>query len=77
MAISYGTYTITEVQEITITSTSVTYQKSTSGTTTPTGTWLDTIPSVGEGEYLWTRTIVTYSDSSETESYSVDRKSVV
>lgn len=76
MAISYGTYTITEVQEITITSTSVTYQKSTSGTTTPTGTWLDTIPSVGEGEYLWTRTIVTYSDSSETESYSVSRNAV-
>ena len=76
MAISYGTFTITDIQDITITSTSVTYQKNTSGTIKPTGTWLDTIPSVGEGEYLWTKTVVTYSDSSETESYSVSRNAI-
>lgn len=71
--VAYDTFTITEVQDISITSTSVTYQKGTSGTIKPTGTWLDTIPSIGEGEYLWTKTVVTYSDSSETESYSVSR----
>ena len=58
---------------IEITSTSVTYQSGTSGTTKPTGTWQTGIPSVGEGEYLWTKTVVTYSDSSKTESYSVSR----
>lgn len=61
---------------ITITSTSVTYQKGTSGTTKPTGTWGTSIPSVGEGEYLWTKTVVTYSDNSTTESYSVSRNAV-
>lgn len=61
---------------ITITSTSVTYQKGTSGTTKPTGTWGTNIPSVGQGEYLWTKTVVTYSDSSSTESYSVSRNAV-
>lgn len=61
---------------ITITSTSVTYQKGTSGTTKPTGTWGTSIPSVGQGEYLWTKTVVTYSDSSSTESYSVSRNAV-
>ena len=71
--VAYDTFTITEVQDISITSTSVTYQKGTSGTIKPTGTWLDTIPSIGEGEYLWTKTVVIYSDSSETESYSVSR----
>ena len=61
---------------ISISSTSVTYQKGTSGTTKPTGTWETTIPSIGQGEYLWTKTVVTYSDSSKTESYSVSRNAV-
>lgn len=61
---------------ITITSTSVTYQKGTSGTVKPTGTWETGIPSIGQGEYLWTKTVVTYSDSSKTESYSVSRNAV-
>ena len=58
---------------ITITSTSVKYQKGTSGTTAPTGTWGTSIPTVGENEFLWTQTIVNYSDNSKTESYSVSR----
>lgn len=61
---------------ISISSTSVTYQKGTSGTIKPTGTWGTSIPSVGEGEYLWTKTVVTYSDNSTTESYSVSRNAV-
>lgn len=52
---------------------SVEYQKGTSGTTAPTGTWQNSIPSVGEGEYLWTKTTITYTDGSSTEAYSVSR----
>ena len=58
---------------VTITSTEITYQKSSNGTTPPTGTWSSTIPSTTAGEYLWTRTIVSYSDGKSTTSYSVSR----
>lgn len=54
-----------------ITAKSVTYQASTSGTTTPTGTWLANPPVVGKGQYLWTKTVVTYSDGNSTTAYSV------
>ena len=59
---------------VSITSTSVTYQVSTSGTTTPTGTWGTTVPNVPNGQYLWTKTVVNYSDGKSTESYSVSYK---
>ena len=59
---------------VTVSSTSVTYQVSTSGTTTPTGTWSTTVPSVPNGQYLWTKTVVVYSDGKSTESYSVSYK---
>lgn len=59
---------------VTVSSTSVTYQASTSGTTTPTGTWSTTVPSVPNGQYLWTKTVVVYSDGKSTESYSVSYK---
>lgn len=52
-------------------STAITYQKGTSGTTAPTGTWGSTIPTVSAGEYLWTRTVITYTDDSTSTSYSV------
>lgn len=58
---------------ITISSTSITYQTSTSGTTTPTGTWSTTVPTVSNGNYLWTKTVVTYSNAISTTSYSVSR----
>lgn len=58
---------------VTVSSTEVTYQASSSGTTTPTGTWVSTIPSVSAGQYLWTKTVVTYSDGKSTTSYSVSR----
>lgn len=64
---------VTDGTDVTISSKSVTYQKGTSGTTAPTGTWQTSIPSVGEGEYLWTKTVVTYSDGTSTEAYSVSR----
>lgn len=56
---------------VTIASKSVQYQVSTSGTTTPTGTWSNTIPTVDKGKFLWTKTYVKYSDNNETTSYSV------
>ncbi len=56
---------------ISITSKSVTYQIGTSGTTTPTGTWSTSVPTLESGKYLWTKTYVKYSDSSETTSYAV------
>lgn len=54
-------------------STSVTYQASTGGTTIPTGNWLSTIPTVAAGSYLWTRTIINYTDGSDSISYSVGK----
>lgn len=54
-----------------ISSTAITYQASASGTTAPTGTWSATIPAVSASQYLWTRTIVTYSDSTTSTAYSV------
>lgn len=58
---------------VTVESTSVTYQASTSGTTPPTGTWLTSVPTVAAGQYLWTKTVVNYSGGKSTTSYSVGR----
>lgn len=56
-----------------ISSTEVTYQASTSGTSIPKGTWATSIPSVAAGSYLWTRTIITYTDKTSTTSYAVGK----
>lgn len=58
---------------VTVTSSPVTYQVSSSGTTTPTGTWVSTVPTTAAGQYLWTKTVVNYSDGKTTTSYSVSR----
>ena len=54
-----------------ISSTVIEYQKSTSGTAVPDGTWSTTIPSVSASEYLWTRTTINYTTGSPSVSYSV------
>lgn len=59
---------------VTVSSTSVTYQVGASGTTKPTGEWSATVPNVPNGQYLWTKTVVNYSDGKHTESYSVSYK---
>ena len=60
---------------VTIISQSVTYQISASGTETPTGNWSDKIVATTDTKpYLWTRTIVVYSDNNSTMSYSVSYK---
>ena len=56
-----------------ISSAKITYQSHTSGKTTPTGAWLDTIPTVSSGNFLWTRTVITYTDNTSTTSYSVGK----
>lgn len=53
--------------------TTISYQSSTSGTTIPTGAWTLTIPSVAAGQYLWTRTVITYTDNTSSTSYSVGK----
>lgn len=59
---------------VTISSSSITYQASSSGTTPPTGNWNSSVPSVANGQFLWTKTVVTYSDGKSTTSYSVSYK---
>lgn len=54
-----------------ILSTSITYQASTSGTVVPTGTWSSQVPSVPNGQFLWTRTVWNYTDSTSETGYSV------
>lgn len=61
----------TDGTSVKITAKSVTYQASTSGTTTPTGAWAANPPKVAKGQYLWTKTVVTYSDGNSTTAYSV------
>lgn len=73
-AVSYKGTNGTNGTSVAISSTSVTYQASSSGTTTPTGIWQSAVPSVNEGQYLWTKTYVKYSDNTEATSYSVSYK---
>ena len=54
-----------------IKSTSIHYAKSTSGTSHSGVTWLTTVPSVPNGQYLWTRTTWTYDDNTTETGYSV------
>lgn len=55
-----------------IKSTEVTYQIWANGTSTPTGTWSSTPPkTTADKPYLWTRTVITYTDNAKSTSYSV------
>lgn len=75
-AVSYKPPNGNNGTSVTVSSTSTTYQVGASGTDTPTGTWLTTIPSVPAGKYLWTKTVVTYSDNKSTTSYAVSRNGI-
>ena len=59
-----------------IKSSSVTYQVSTSGTTTPTGTWVSTPPAVPQGQYLWTRTVLTFDNGQSVTAYAVSKTGI-
>ena len=54
-----------------IKSTEITYVSSTSGTSIPQSGWKTSIPSVSAGSYLWTQTIIIYTDGSKSKVYSV------
>ena len=54
-----------------ISSTSITYARSTSGTSAPTSGWTSAVPSVPPGQYLWTKTVWTYSDNTNETGHSV------
>lgn len=56
---------------VTVSSTSTTYQAASDGTNTPTGTWATSMPNVPVGDYLWSKTVVTYSDGKSTTTYGV------
>lgn len=60
----------------TIAQQSVTYQAGTSGTTAPSGTWTTAIPTVAPGNFLWTRTVITYNTGTVVTSYSVGRMGI-
>lgn len=49
----------------------ITYAISTSGTTAPTTGWTSSVPSLVKGQYLWTKTVWTYTDNSTETGYSV------
>lgn len=75
-----NTYSVTKRFDIaklkggrSITSSETTYQASNSGTVAPTGTWSKTPPNVAENQYLWTRTIYTYSDKTTSTTYSIGK----
>lgn len=73
-SVSYKATNGSNGTSVTVSSTSVTYATSTSGTTAPTSGWGTSVPSVTNGQYLWTKTVVTYSDGKSTEAYSVSYK---
>ena len=54
-----------------VTSTDITYANSTSGTTAPSTGWTSSIPSPVKGQYLWTKTVWTSTDTSSKTAYSV------
>jgi hypothetical protein len=56
-----------------VSGTVVTYQASTSGTTAPTGTWSNTIPPVSAGSFLWTKTVISYTNGTSSTIYSVGK----
>lgn len=56
-----------------IKTTTIEYANSTNGVTKPTTGWTTTIPSVPNGNYLWTRTTWTYTDNTTETGYSVAR----
>ena len=54
-------------------STSITYASHTNASTPPSTGWQAEVPSVPAGQYLWTKTVWTYTDSSSETGYSVAR----
>lgn len=56
-----------------IRSTTITYAQGTSGTVAPTNGWSNQVPNVPAGQYLWTKTVWTYTDNTNETGYSVSK----
>lgn len=61
---------------VTVKSRSVTYQVGSSGTTAPSGSWLQAVPPVPQGQFLWTKTDVTFNTGDTITWYSVSRMGI-
>lgn len=53
--------------------TTITYAVGTSGTTAPTTGWNSQVPNVPAGQFLWTKTVWTYTDNTTETGYSVSK----
>lgn len=56
-----------------IRSTTITYAQGTSGTVAPTSGWNSQVPNVPAGQFLWTKTVWTYTDNTTETGYSVSK----
>lgn len=59
-----------------LTGSSVTYMVSDRGDIVPSGSWQSTVPTVPQGKYLWTRTVLTFNTGSPVTYYSVARSGI-
>ena len=56
-----------------IRSTTITYAQGTSGTIAPTTGWTNQVPNVPAGQFLWTKTVWSYTDNTNETGYSVSK----
>lgn len=54
-----------------ISNTAITYAQSSNGTTAPSTGYTTTVPTLTKGNYLWTKTVWTYTDKTTETGYSV------
>lgn len=57
-----------------IKSTTINFASSTSGTAAPSSGWSTSIPTVTAGSFLWTRTVLTFTDNTTNTSYTVAKQ---
>lgn len=56
-----------------IRSTTITYAQGTSGTVAPSTGWTSQVPNVPAGQFLWTKTVWSYTDNTNETGYSVSK----
>lgn len=56
-----------------IRSTTITYAQGTSGTVAPMTGWTSQVPNVPAGQFLWTKTVWSYTDNTSETGYSVSK----
>lgn len=59
-----------------LSSSSVEYQVSESGTVIPSGTWLSTVPNVTQGKYLWVKLTLNFNTGAPAVAYTVSRMGI-